>query len=244
VKSYPISIKTFGERAVLVEWPNKVDTSILADILDFMDAFKELKLPGWEMSVAYNSVTMVCNDEHLDFEDIKGIIQECHQKQAASKSKRIQHLWRIPVCYDAEFGIDIEEVSKTLKLSKDELIKQHTSYQYIVYGIGFLPGFMYLGGVPESLEIPRRAEPRLQVAKGSVGLASKQTGIYPQESPGGWNIIGNCPIPLFNPSLKAPCFVKVGDKIQFQQISRAEYDLHKIEGEVGIYKPEKVILNA
>jgi KipI family sensor histidine kinase inhibitor len=244
VKSYPISIKPFGERAVLVEWPSKVEVSILADILDFMDAFKELKLPGWEMSVAYNSLTMVCNDEHLDFDNIRRVILECHEKQAASKTKRVQHLWRIPVCYDAEFGIDLEEVCSTLKLSKDELIKQHTSYQYIVYGIGFLPGFMYLGGLPESLEIPRRAEPRLQVAKGSVGLAGKQTGIYPQDSPGGWNIIGNCPIPLFNPSLKDPCFVKVGDKIQFQKISRAEYDLHKIEGEVGIYKPEKVLLDA
>jgi allophanate hydrolase subunit 1 len=82
------------------------------------------------------------------------------------------------------------------------------------------------------------------VAKGSVGLAGKQTGIYPQDSPGGWNIIGNCPVNLFNPKLKEPCFIKVGDKIQFQQISKAEYDLHKIEGEVGIYKPEKTELNA
>ena len=204
----------------------------------------ELRKLGDVMAPRFCFLTMVCNDEHLDFDNIRRVILECHEKQAASKTKRVQHLWRIPVCYDAEFGIDLEEVCSTLRLSKDELIKQHTSYQYIVYGIGFLPGFMYLGGLPESLEIPRRAEPRLQVAKGSVGLAGKQTGIYPQDSPGGWNIIGNCPIPLFNPSLKDPCFVKVGDKIQFQKISRAEYDLHKIEGEVGIYKPEKVLLDA
>ena len=103
---------------------------------------------------------------------------------------------------------------------------------------------MYLGGLPASLEIPRRAEPRLKVPKGSVGLASKQTGIYPQESPGGWNIIGNCPVDLFDPKKDDPCFVKVGDKIQFERISKAEYKLHKIEGEVGIYEPEKVVLNA
>jgi KipI family sensor histidine kinase inhibitor len=244
VKSYPITIKPFGERAILVEWPNQVEESILADILDFMDAFKELGLPGWEMSVAYNSLTMVCNQEHLDFEAIKKLVLDCHSRQAATKTKRIQHLWQIPVCYDLEFGIDLEEASKTLNLSPDELIQEHTAHQYVVYGIGFLPGFMYLGGLPTGLEIPRRAEPRLQVAKGSVGLAGKQTGVYPQDSPGGWNIIGNCPVELFNPKAKEPCFVKVGDKIQFQKISRAEYDLHKIEGEVGIYKPEKTVLNA
>ncbi len=244
MKSYPISIKPFGERAVLVEWPSEVKESILADILDFMEAFKALKIPGWEMSVAYNSLTMVYNNDHLDFEETQKMISDCHAGQAKSPSNRVQHLWTIPVCYDQEFGIDIQEVSKTLNLSVEELIQQHTSHQYVVYGIGFLPGFMYLGGLPQSLEIPRRSEPRLQVAKGSVGLAGKQTGIYPQESPGGWNIIGNCPVPLFNPGLKEPCFVKVGDKIQFNKISKAEYDLHKIEAEVGIYKPAKVVLHA
>lgn len=244
MKSYPISIKPFGERAVLVEWPGEVSESILADILDFMDAFKALKISGWEMSVAYNSLTMVYNQDHIDFEETKNLILDCQEKQAKSKTERVQHLWTLPVCYDHEFGVDMEETAKTLNLSIEELIKQHTSHQYVVYGIGFLPGFMYLGGLPTSLEIPRRAEPRLKVQKGSVGLASEQTGIYPQDSPGGWNIIGNCPVNLFDPGKKEPCFVKVGDKIQFESISKAEYKLHKIEGEVGIYEPEKVVLNA
>jgi allophanate hydrolase subunit 1 len=86
--------------------------------------------------------------------------------------------------------------------------------------------------------------PRLQVFKGSVGLAGKQTGIYPQDSPGGWNIIGNCPISLFNVNLENPCFVSVGDQIQFYAISRAEYDLHKIETEVGIYNLDKIKIDA
>ncbi|WP_375324591.1 5-oxoprolinase subunit PxpB [Flagellimonas sp. GZD32] len=244
MNTYPINIKPFGERAVLIEWPNKVSESILTNILDFMDVFKALKIEGWEMSVAYNSLTMVYNQDHIDFEKIKTIILDCYAKLEDSKVQRTQHLWTIPVCYDIEFGIDIEEAAKTLQLSVEELIEQHTSHEYVVYGIGFLPGFMYLGGLPSSLEIPRRAEPRLRVTKGSVGLAGKQTGIYPQDSPGGWNIIGNCPVQLFNPKEKLPCFVKVGDKIRFESISKAEYDLHKIEGEVGIYKPEKVVLNA
>lgn len=244
MKSYPITIKPFGESALLIEWPKQVEESILTDILDFVDAFKELGLPKWEMSVAYNSLTMVHHGDPLDFDEIKKTVLECHQRPKGGTTKRLRHLWTLPVCYDAEFGIDLEEVCNTLGLSKDELIHQHTSQDYLVYGIGFLPGFMYLGGLPQSLEIPRRAEPRLQVAKGSVGLAAKQTGIYPQDSPGGWNIIGNCPVPLFSPLAKEACFVKVGDKIRFQSIERAEYELHKIEAEVGIYKPEKRILDA
>lgn len=124
-------------------------------------------------------------------------------------------------------------------MSTKELIEMHTKQPYLVYGIGFLPGFMYLGGLPEALETPRKSTPRLAVPKGSVGLAGKQTGIYPQDSPGGWNIIGNCPIPIFNINKEPPCFINVGDRVQFYPITKAEYELHRIEAEVGIYRIEK-----
>ncbi|RDY61421.1 5-oxoprolinase subunit PxpB [Flagellimonas nanhaiensis] len=244
MKSYPIHIEPFGKSAVLVAWPNQVEESILQDILEFANNFRALKLEGWELVIAYNSITMIQNDGILDFGEIKELILECHSKPKAENQKKERYLWRIPVCYEREFGIDIDEVAETLNLSPEQLIDQHTSQQYIVYGIGFLPGFMYLGGLPSSLEIPRRAEPRLNVSKGSVGLAGKQTGIYPQDSPGGWNIIGNCPIPLFDSSRETPCFVSVGDKVQFYEISKAEYDLRIIEAEVGIYKLEKLTIDA
>ncbi len=124
-------------------------------------------------------------------------------------------------------------------MGTEEVIRLHTGHTYVVYGIGFLPGFMYLGGLPETLEVPRKSAPRLEVRKGSVGLAGKQTGIYPQQSPGGWNIIGNCPIPLFNVEKEQPCFVNVGDRIQFYAINKGEYDLHQLQAEVGIYNVEK-----
>ncbi|MGX1929981.1 5-oxoprolinase subunit PxpB [Flagellimonas sp. 2504JD4-2] len=244
VKNYSINIKPFGKQAVLIEWPKQVDESILEDILDFSNAFKSLSLPNWEMSAAYNSVTLVNHNGELDFGETQTLIQDCYTKRKTSKTKNGRYLWRIPVCYDDEFALDMEEVCKFLKTTTEKLIDLHTASQFTVYGIGFLPGFMYLGGLPQALEIPRRKEPRLSVDKGSVGLAGKQTGIYPQDSPGGWNIIGSCPIPVFDAKLENPCFVQVGDKIQFYQISRAEYDLHKIETEVGIYKLEKIPLDA
>ncbi|MEX0315810.1 MAG: 5-oxoprolinase subunit PxpB [Allomuricauda sp.] len=241
--NYSISIKPFGTRAILIEWPKKVSESILQDILRFSENFKNLNLPNWEMSIAYNSLTLVNNYEDIDFKKTEKLVLDCFKGEGSVAPKK-RYLWRIPVCYDSDFGIDIKEVSEELNLSIAELIELHTSNQYVVYGIGFLPGFMYLGGLPEALEIPRRKEPRLSVAKGSVGLAGKQTGIYPQDSPGGWNIIGSCPIPIFDSNLEEPCFVNVGDKIQFYAISKAEFDLHKIEAEVGIYKLEKTLLDA
>lgn len=244
MKEFPINIKPFGQRAVLVEWPNEVNENILNDILRFVDCFQQLGLPGWEMSIAYNSLTMVNTTEDIDFDRIAEQIKACHNKDGSRQLSKERYLWKIPVCYDAEFGLDLNETAQKLALSVDELITQHTSFQYTVYGIGFLPGFMYLGGLPSNLEIPRRKEPRLHVARGSVGLAGKQTGIYPQDSPGGWNIIGSSPIPIFNPASEKPCFVSVGDKIQFTQISRAEYDLKRIEAEVGILRPEKHKLDA
>ncbi len=243
MKSYPIDIKPFGENAILLEWPNKVEEEILYDILDFMDFLKSQKGVDCEMIPAYNSLTVICHNKSINVQRTKGFVSEYLTKEKGATSKRESSLWEIPVCYDTEFGFDLEEVTNRLSLSVEELIYQHTAQPYMVYGIGFLPGFMYLGGLPSSLELPRRSEPRLQVAKGSVGLAGKQTGIYPQTSPGGWNIIGNCPISIFNPKSDPPCIVKVGDKIKFRQIERAEYDLHKIEAEVGIFKLKRTALH-
>lgn len=240
-----IHIKPFGVHAVLIEWANEVDEAILNSILQFEDYLHEncLEGDGWETVPAYNSLLILNRNSNLDYDDFSEKIQGWYQEEK-DISQRQRYLWRLPVSYDLEFGVDLEHVAKTLGKTADEVIALHTNNVYTVYGIGFLPGFMYLGGLPKALEMPRRDTPRLQVAKGAVGLAGRQTGIYPQESPGGWNIIGSCTVPIFNLENENPCFVSVGDKIQFYQISRAEYDLHKIEAEVGIYQLEKTEIDA
>ncbi len=245
MKSYSISIRPYGTHAVLVEWPKEVDDAILQDILRFNRYLKTTYLgeSGWEMIPAYNSLTIVRNGETVNFDEFSAQLRKWYEEDTPEHSGQ-RYLLRLPVCYDPDFGIDLDDVSEKLKLSIPDIVKQHTEGAYRVFGIGFLPGFMYLGGLPKSLEIPRKAEPRLNVVKGSVGLAGKQTGIYPRQSPGGWNIIGNCPISIFDAKRENPCLVSVGDQIQFYAISRAEYDLHKIEGEVGIYKVEKTKIDA
>ena len=240
MSKFSISIRPFGVHAILVEWPNEVDETILNDILKFTNYLETncLDITKWEMVPAYNSVTLILRAVPIDFDKLKQKIRQWHGESLDAKPKP-KSLWRLPVYYDQDFGVDLNDVSEKLSLSIPEIIKQHTENIYTVYGIGFLPGFMYLGGLPKSLEVARRATPRLKVQKGAVGLAGKQTGIYPQESPGGWNIIGNCPVPMFNSKKENPCFVNVGDKVQFYSIERAAYDLYKIEVEVGIYKLEK-----
>ncbi len=245
MNSPAINVKPFGVHAVLIEWPNEVSETILESILRFEAYLKSngLKEKDWETVTSYNSLLIVNRKEVLDFDKLVTNIHNWYE-QVTEVEHPDRFLWRLPVSYDLEFAPDLNEVAEKLNKSIPEIIALHTAPTYTVYGIGFLPGFMYLGGLEQGLEVPRKATPRLKVAKGSVGIAGKQAGIYPQESPGGWNIIGNCSVPIFDAKKETPCFVSVGDKIQFYEISRAEYDLHKIEAEVGIYKPEKIKINA
>ncbi len=242
--NYNITIRSFGHHAVLIEWPNRVEESILDDILGYIETLKtKVAMPEWELVPAYNSLTMIHRNGTLNFLKLRTQLLDWYKEDRPIKM-RDRFLWRLPVCYDFDFGIDLLDASEFLGMETSELITMHTAQKYTVYGIGFLPGFMYLGGLPKELEVPRKSTPRLNVAKGAVGLAAKQTGIYPQDSPGGWNIIGNCAVPIFDATAEPPCFVSVGDKVQFYAIERAEYELHLIEAEVGIYKIEKIPLHA
>ena len=245
MSNYTISIRSYGVHAVLIEWPNQVEEVILEDIIQFKEHLIKscLDSKSWEIILAYNSLTLVYRQAPIDFDTFKGKIKEWYAQKKPIE-KRAKLLWKLPVCYDISFGIDLEETCNKLNLTTEELVRLHTQNAYTVYGIGFLPGFMYLGGLSKELEIERRASPRLLIEKGSVGLAGKQTGIYPQESPGGWNIVGNCPVSMFNPKNENPCFVSVGDKVQFYKIEKAEYNLIKIENEVGVYNLEKSKIDA
>lgn len=245
MSTYSLSIRPFGVHAILVEWPQQVEEPILDDILQFTRHLKENCLDAlkWEIVASYNSITLIHREKPIYFSDFKNKIENWYTEEFEIKRQQ-RFLWRLPVCYDLEFGIDLQKVSEKLNKSITDVIELHTSSPYTVYGIGFLPGFMYLGGLSPELEVSRRSVPRLHVQKGAVGLAGKQTGVYPQESPGGWNIIGNCSVSMFNPKSDTPSFVSVGDKIQFYSVSKAEHELHKIETEVGIYQLEKIKIDA
>jgi inhibitor of KinA len=129
----------------------------------------------------------------------------------------------IPVCYGGGFGPDLDEVSARHGLSSDEVVRIHSSATYLVYMVGFMPGFAYLGGLPSEIATPRRSSPRTAVPVGSVGIGGQQTGVYPTESPGGWNLIGRTPVRMFDLTRDTPSLLATGDRVRFQPISIEEF---------------------
>lgn len=241
MKDFKLKYKAFGERSILIEWPSKIDTSILNDLLLFKIAIENENIKAIvEVKSAYSSILISYHDT---IDDVYGEIMTLKALYFArvSLKKSAYKLWRIPVCYDDDFALDLEKISAQSKLSKTDIIALHSKSMYTVYFIGFLPGFLYLGGLDERLHFPRKSSPRLNVKKGAVAIGGSQTGVYPNESPGGWNLIGNSPISFFDVSKKEPCFAKAGDKIQFYEVSKSEYDNIKALVDAGVFLIESEV---
>ncbi len=229
---FQLTYKLFGRSAILVEWPANISQDIIQDIISFERHIKEID-SILDTIIAYNSLLIRYQNPIVDQELT---IRQLKNKYTALSYliKQDQFLWEIPVCYDASFGLDLEEIANKKKCSVADIVRLHTKTDYLVYFIGFQPGFLYLGGLHQNLHVPRKSNPRVRVDKGSVGIGSAQTGIYPQNSSGGWNIIGKSPLNFFNMKASNPCFAKPGDRIQFVSV-----DLHtfyQIEKEVANQK--------
>ncbi len=241
--AFNLTYKPFGERSILIEWPAVINEVILQDIIRFKEEITSFNIESIvEIKTAYNSLLIIYNAVCRNFENEVSILKSIY-KSSDLEYDRMSKLWVIPVCYDSVFGIDLEAIALEKGLSKEVVIKRHIQAIYTVYFIGFLPGFLYLGGLDESLYIPRKSTPRLQIKKGAVAIGGQQTGVYPSESPGGWNIIGNTPVEFFNPKLETPCFAKSGDKICFKSVSLKEYNDIKILVEAGVYQLENKLVN-
>ena len=230
----------FGEQAVLLDWPAKIDLDIHNQVLLYADFISEnFTEEIVETVMAYNSLVVYLKAEtnaQLFIDTLKG--RKIDVSEIATEEKQ---LITIPVCYDPEFGPDIQKIASTHSQTIPEVIELHTAPDYKVYFLGFLPGFSYLGGLDQQLYTPRRSMPRPFIEKGSVGIGGTQTGIYPIDSPGGWNIIGKTPLDLFDPTQQPPSMINAGDFIKFQAINRTEFDLIQIEIEAGTFQWRKEV---
>ena len=150
------------------------------------------------------------------------LLQEAFK--SASKFEDSGRSVDVPVCYDAEFGLDLNEISEKTSFPAREIVKRHTSAKYRVLMVGFAPGQPYIGGLDEKLSVPRRPTPRTVMPAGSVAIANAQTAVYPYETPGGWSIIGRTPLKVFDPVREPPSLFAPGDRVRFIAISRAEYE--------------------
>jgi KipI family sensor histidine kinase inhibitor len=215
---------------------NKIDPSINQLVNSLDQKLTELSIPGVAETIpAFRVLTVLYDPEITDLNTLSKTIRQLlsNQNEMESREKRVVH---IPVCYDKAFGADLEDLSRHSGLSIEGTIAVHSGRDYLIYMMGFLPGFAYLGGLDPSLHMPRLDTPRTSIEAGAVGIAGSQTGMYPMASPGGWRLIGSTPVILFDPKRDAPFFYETGDYIRFEPVSREDYDQIKAECLEGIYK--------
>ena len=238
---YKLKYKPLGSIAVLIEWPKKIEQDILKNILLFRYKI-EVDMGEYVLETvpAYNSLTVFFDTARIKYSSVVTDLKEIY----VSKDQKLitaNKVWKIPVCYEDEFGIDLAFLAKKKKLSKEKLIALHIEPMYDIYFIGFLPGFLYLGGLTKALEYPRKDKPRMNIRQGDVALAGNQTGIYPRESPGGWNIVGNSPLRFFDVDTFPPCFAVAGDKVKFVPVNSKQHATIKKKVEAGTYIMESEI---
>ncbi len=212
-----------GDRAILVDCGEGIDPAVNEKVLTLTSLLKQNPPAGVEAVIpAYRCFAVVYNPLLTEPKTLEKAIRALEDRPSEAARADAKVVW-IPVCYGGDFGPDITAVCAHTGLNEDDIIAIHSFGTYPIYMIGFTPGFCYLGGMDKRLQTPRRETPRTVIPAGSVGIAEAQTGIYPIESPGGWQIIGRTPLRLFAPEKTEPFLYRAGDSIRFKPISPEEF---------------------
>ena len=236
-----MDIIPLGDSALVVRVRERFEDApeeTLDEVLRVFELLQRAAIPGViELAPAYNSVAVFfdpvavlkSNGATKDVFDelakrIQGAITSAFKRRPRRSAASARRAIEIPVCYDTEFGFDLDRVAEHTSLSAREIVRLHSTAEYCVACIGFVPGFTFLAGLPKNLATPRRDEPRKEIPPGSVGIGGAQTGIYPLRSPGGWNLIGRTPLKLFDPIKNPPTLLSSGDRVRFRAITREEFD--------------------
>jgi KipI family sensor histidine kinase inhibitor len=213
-----------SDRSILIKLGNDISKGTHIKVVNTFHKIYSSKISGIQsIHPAYNSILVTFDSSIISPFIIK---EELTELVSNIKSQELTefHQIEIPVCYENEYASDIIDVAKYNNLSVEEVIHHHTKQNYLVYFLGFSPGFAYLGGMPKEIATPRLQTPRLKVTEGSVAIGGDQTGIYPISSPGGWRIIGRTPFKLFFPDKKVPTLLQMGDYVKFVPITKNEFD--------------------
>ena len=239
-----------GDSALVIEFGNEISVDINKKIRKMMDDIKKENIDGIvELVPTYCSLLINYDVLKIDYNTLVEKLKTFLNNDLETAEGEEVTLIEIPTLYNDEVGPDLSYVAEHNKLSKEEVIKIHTGTDYLVYMLGFMPGFTYLGGMSEKIATPRLESPRLQIYPGSVGIAGKQTGMYPSMSPGGWRIIGRTPLKLYNPDSDTPVYISSGDYVRYVSVSEEEYNgiLKKVENneyKLNIRKIKRGELNA
>lgn len=231
-----IRILTAGDSSLMVEFGNEISPAINRKIAAAVQLLKEQHIEGIvDMIPTYCSLLINYDPRVLSYEEIRERVSALVRMETRADSQR-KRIFEIPVCYGGEYGPDMDNIAKHAGLTEEEVIQIHSSRDYLTYMLGFLPGFTYLGDLDERIHTPRLANPRLKISAGSVGIGGSQTGIYPLDSPGGWQLMGMTPVKTYDPNREIPILVEAGDYIRFVPIDEAEYLRIKELTERGEYQ--------
>lgn len=212
-----------GDRGLLVEYGEGIDPDLNQKVRTVAALCREEPAPGLiEVVPAYRSLQLIYDPQLTAPGRLEAYINAFEDRLDAIEPPPAQTV-NIPVCYGGEFGPDLGFVAEHNSLSQDEAVRLHSQTEYLIYMLGFTPGFPFLGGLDQRLHTPRRETPRTHVPQGSVGIANGQTGIYPLSSPGGWQLIGRTPSRLFRPERDGPVPYSPGDSLLFYPVSQDEY---------------------
>ena len=213
-----------GDRGLLLEFGDEISREINEKVRRMALASQSEAIKGvLETVPTYRSLLVLYDPMVLSIKDLKKRLESIEERLQQSSFPKPK-LTRIPVVYGGNYGPDLEFVAEYHLSTPEEIIRLHGSRSYLIFLIGFMPGFPYRGELPEGLVTPRLKTPRLSVPAGSVAIAQKQTGIYPMESPGGWQILGRTPVKMFDPMRDPPAYLQMGDKVQFFPIHEREFE--------------------
>ena len=221
------NISNLGDAAVYCDFGSEVNQQINSNVINYFNKLTELRELKKDIGIinltpSYNKLIVSFDLSLTNFNDVKKIIEDLEiNVQKNSIPKKIS----IPICTEEQFALDFQRLNKLTNKSKEEILELFLSKEYFCYMTGFIAGMPFLGDIDQTIQCPRLETPRVKVPEGSIGLTEQFTNIYTSESPGGWNIIGNTPLKIFNKSNELnPNLINPGDKIQFYQITKEEYD--------------------
>jgi KipI family sensor histidine kinase inhibitor len=224
-------VQPASDSALFISFGDSISMEAHRSVLSLFNAIQGLRDPRiWNLHPAYSSLLIDFDPLCLTHEELENLLApllaESNQPSLAG-ARQVE----VPVCYDPEFAPDLVTVSEHCHLTEEQVIAMHTGGNYFVYFLGFSPGFGYLGGLASQLYVPRLVTPRRQVRAGSVGIAGAQTGVYPNDSPAGWQLIGRTPWRMFDPRADPPSRLQPGDRVRFHRIDHDEFDRVRLEQE-------------
>ena len=230
------TISPVGDRAISIDFGQVIDPTINRHIRQTIERIKELQLEGIiELVPTYCALLVEYDAMLYSYSEICNIIEPTLEEGMTNTTNELVTVVEVPTVYGGEFGPDLSFVASHNHLSEDEVISIHSGTDYLVYMLGFIPGFTYLGGMDLRIATPRLSSPRTLIPAGSVGIAGEQTGTYPSDSPGGWQIIGRTPVTMYDMSKAQAALLKAGDYVRYVPIDESEF--HRIKALGTDYVP-------